>query len=222
MLLLLSNTKIGKKQEITVAKPLMQHSGLRLIVTFVVTLVLSACGTQPVVKETTELTSTERTQLPLSLGDIAVLENATSLMRDQKWKQAIKPLKKLQRKYPTNDIVAVNLASSYFASDNIDDAESICNEALSINNNSAEAHNLFGLISVERRKFTVAEASYKKAISLNANYANAHFNLALLYDMYYQEIPKAYQHYLKYLTLVPDDQSTKDWVEQLKYSLDQN
>ena len=185
-------------------------------------LVLSACGTQPVKQETPTSDSSEETVTALSLGDSATLEGALTLMREKNWKQALKPLKKLHKKYPRNDVIAVNLASSYFAINDLKEAESVCNEALASNSNSEQAHTLFGLISVEKRNFTAAEAAYKKAINLNNNYANAHYNLALLYDVFFQDIPKAYQHYVKYLSLVPDDQSTKDWVEQLKYSLDQN
>lgn len=192
------------------------------IITCLLAILISACGTQPVVKETTQPIAKEVVDTPLTLGDSATLENALSLMREQKWDQAIKPLRKLTKKYPGNLVIIINLASSYYATGDLNSAEELCKQALSISSNSAEAHNLSGLIAIEKHQFTEAEAAYKKALSINTDYANAYYNLALLYDVFFQDIPKAYQHYVKYLKLAPGDQATKDWVEQLKYSLDQN
>ena len=72
---------------------------------------------------------------------------------------------------------------------------------------------------MKKKQFSEAEKYYKTAISINKNFALAHYNLALLYDIYFQDIKRAYAQYLKYLSLVPDDKETQAWADELKYSL---
>ncbi|WP_086931396.1 tetratricopeptide repeat protein [Agarilytica rhodophyticola] len=142
-------------------------------------------------------------------------------MQKQEYKVAQKILRKLASQYSQNLAIKTNLATVYFKQGNIKEAEQICQQALSKGAKIEELYNLLGLISVENKKFQDAENYYRKALSLNKNYADAHHNLALLYDVYYQDINNAYQHYAKYLSLAPEDEEVKQWLEQLKYSLDQ-
>lgn len=137
------------------------------------------------------------------------------------FKKALKPLQKLDKKYPFNVGIKINLASSYLSLGRLDNAESVTEQALKTNNTIAELHNVLGLIAIERKRFRKAETEYLLAVTLDKNLANAHFNAALLYDIYFQDIPKAYTYYSNYLLLVPDDQNVKDWLDQLKYSLEQ-
>ncbi len=85
----------------------------------------------------------------------------------------------------------------------------------------AEVHNVLGLLAVEQKAFKKAETEYLLAVTLDKKLASAHYNLALLYDIYFQDIDKAYQSYQTYLSLNPNDSKTRDWVDQLKYSLEQ-
>ena len=65
-----------------------------------------------------------------------------------------------------------------------------------------------------------AEAQYLAAIKLDAACASCHYNLALLYDLYYQDLGKAigqYQAYLDHITNTDED--TQAWIEELKRNL---
>ena len=84
----------------------------------------------------------------------------------------------------------------------------------------SQIFNLHGLVLLEIGEIIDAEKAFANAIELNKDNYLAYFNLALVNDIYFQNINKAYQHYRKYLALIPfEDQKTTAWVEELSYSL---
>lgn len=84
----------------------------------------------------------------------------------------------------------------------------------------AQAYNLRAQIYIQNGMIKNAENDYLKALELDENYTNAHYNIALLYDIYYQDIRKAITHYEKYLSLLErPDKATVDWINHLKGSL---
>ncbi len=99
-------------------------------------------------------------------------------------------------------------------------AKTFVEKALTLTPEHSQALNLMGLIATHDRDIKLAERYYLKAIEHSAQYANAHYNLALLYDVYLQNIRKAvkyYQGYLEYAQI--EDKQTQDWVEHLQSSL---
>lgn len=184
------------------------------------TLLFSGCespGTQP------ERVDTPKTLMPsagLSALDQSKYNKAIEQIDNSDFKKALKILQKLDKKYQSHVGVKINLATSYLALGRIDNAAAVAKVALELNNTLAEIHNLLGLIAVEQNHYRKAETEYLLAVTLDKDLANAHYNAALLYDIYFQDIPKAYRFYANYLALVPNDQAVKDWLEQLKYSLE--
>lgn len=160
------------------------------------------------------------TSLPLSGLDQERYLSAVSRISEGRLKEAERTLLKLSKDYGNNQEVLVNLATVYLKQKKNRKAKELCERSVENGASIAEIHNILGLIAVDERDFAKAEAHYLKAISLDKGFANAHYNLALLYDIYYQDIPKAYAQYQKYLALKPGDKETQDWVEQLQYSLD--
>ena len=66
-----------------------------------------------------------------------------------------------------------------------------------------------------------AEKHYKEAIKNKNDYAIAHYNIALLYDVYLQDIKSAIPHYERYMKLINNkDKSTADWLEQINSQKD--
>lgn len=93
-------------------------------------------------------------------------------------------------------------------------------KSLAINSQLAEALNLMGLLHVHNRNVKAAETSYKQAIKSKMKYENAHYNLALLYDIYLQDTEQAIIYYRKYLALNKNkDKNTLNWLEQLERSI---
>lgn len=193
----------------------------RYVIMIFALFVLASCestGPRPTV--VTPETTAPSAPSTLSELDQELYLQAISLIKENNPTKAEKILSKLKKKYGRHQGVLTNLATTYFKQKKNDQAKQVCTDAINSNTSIPEIHNILGLIAVEDKDFPKAEAEYLKAIKLNKNFANAHYNLALLYDIYFQDIPKAYTQYEKYLALMPDDGETKSWVDQLQYSLD--
>jgi Flp pilus assembly protein TadD len=66
-------------------------------------------------------------------------------------------------------------------------------------------------------RFADAREAYEKAIALEPNYASAHLNLGILYDLYLWDGERAVQLYERYLALVPaGDDKVKRWVAEIR------
>ncbi len=201
----------------------LTYKNISLTCVLLISAVLFSGCESPGKQPTTTDTKPSRTKsVGLSDLDQNYYRKALELIDKGDFKKALKPLQKLDKKYPFNVGVKINLASSYLSLGRLDNAASVAEQALKSNNTVAELHNVLGLIAIEQKRFRKAETEYLLAVTLNKNLANAHYNTALLYDIYFQDIPKAYTYYSNYLALVPDDQDVKDWLDQLKYSLDQD
>ena len=109
-----------------------------------------------------------------------------------------------------------NLALIQFKKKNYEQSLELVNKALLRNPELAQAYQLRGQLFVTKRKIHDAKKDYVKAIELKPDYINAHYNLALLYDIYLQEIALAIKHYETYLSLIKKpDEATQEWVNHL-------
>jgi tetratricopeptide (TPR) repeat protein len=60
---------------------------------------------------------------------------------------------------------------------------------------------------------------YEKALRLNPQDADTHYNLAIIYDEVSKNPKRAIEHYQKYLELKPDAadiDEVKDWITRLE------
>ena len=58
---------------------------------------------------------------------------------------------------------------------------------------------------------------YQQALSSDDSYANAHRNIAILYEIYRGEYDKALQHYHRYLALIGgEDREVSMWIADLE------
>jgi len=110
-----------------------------------------------------------------------------------------------------------NLAIIALKQNQPDKALELVKTSLIRNDKLPQALNLLAYIEQENGEIKSAEKHYLEAIKYNQNYALAHFNIALLYDIYLQNVDKAIPHYERYMKLINNkDKTTADWVEQLK------
>jgi len=115
----------------------------------------------------------------------------------------------------------VNLALIAFREDNFDSAEKLVQQAIVLNPEQAQAYHLRAQLHLKKGAIKLAQADYQKALELKPDYINAHHNLALLYDIFLQEIALAIDHYTKYLSLLEkEDEKTRNWVKHLQGTLD--
>ncbi len=116
-----------------------------------------------------------------------------------------------------------NLALISIKKVNLAQAEIYAKTALAKNPNMAQALNLSGYLAQKKGEINKAKSYYLQAISHKSDYALAHYNLALLFDVYLQDIAKAIEHYQFYLAYSEQkDENTKNWLEGLKATLAAN
>jgi len=113
-----------------------------------------------------------------------------------------------------------NLALVYFKMNDYEKSLKQVDKAIQLNPEQAQALNLRAQIYIINGEIHKAKDDYIHAIKVKPKYANAQYNLALLYDIYLQEIKLAIKHYKVYLSLLKKpDEATIDWVKHLEGTL---
>ncbi len=113
-----------------------------------------------------------------------------------------------------------NLALVYFKKNEYKKSFKFVNKAIELNPKQAQALNLRAQLYILNGKIHKAKNDYLLAIKSKPNYANAQYNIALLYDIYLQDIELAIKHYKLYMSLLKKkDEGTLEWVKHLQGTL---
>lgn len=173
-------------------------------------------------------TPTTDTEVSLPAANVSELtpaekksyEQALSQLSAEKPEKAEKTLHKLAQSHPGNPGLWINLANACYQSNQLEKANTAVKHAQKLNGNTPELYNIAGLVAVANGDYKNAEKHYLTVLKLNSNAANTHYNLALLYDVFFQDIRRAVTHYEQYLALGnQDDEETTNWLEELKLNL---
>jgi tetratricopeptide (TPR) repeat protein len=110
-----------------------------------------------------------------------------------------------------------NLGILYHRQGKLEEAEAAFKQALQLDAKDYVAANYLGMIYRSQGKFGDAEAAYKQALAANPDYGYAHLNLAILYDIYLDNLPMALDHYKQYQRLSGDsDKQLVGWLADLR------
>lgn len=191
---------------------------LSSLITVISLLVLSACAhdaSRP--SEPKPETEQPRT---ISESDRVEYQNAINALNNNQLAKAQRLFSQFIHNKPGLAGAYANLALIHFKKNEFDKSLVQVNKALALNADKAQALNLRAKLFVHDGKIHKAKDDYLKAIKLKPEYINAHYNLALLYDVYLQEITLAIEHYKIYLSLLKEpDTNTEAWVEHLERAL---
>ena len=175
----------------------------------VLVIFISSCTSTPQEKQPTKSS--------FSPTEVITYQEALANIQSDELNKAISELNKLVQAHPAHSGAAINLATALYKAKKFDEASRALDNAKKINPNIPEVYNLSGLINVEQGEYTSAEKNYLAAIKARKNYAEAHYNLALVYDIFYQDLGQAISQYEEYLTLTGNsDKATISWVAELK------
>lgn len=192
---------------------------LTLALLIFLSLILGGCGSsakKPVASGANNLGKTSQFSEQQQID----YKQALGLLSNNKHQEAEVILIKLSKQLPGHAGPWANLGLLNLVQKKPAEAEEFVKTALKINPNMSQALNLMGLIATHNRDIKAAESYYIKAIKQDNGYANAHYNLALLYDIYLQDIRKAAKEYREYLKYIDhEDNATLSWVEQLERAL---
>lgn len=122
------------------------------------------------------------TLLRANPDDVVALVNLGGVeYRLKHFAEAEKALKKAVRLQPETGAAWLSLGAAYCDEDRLDEALAALAQAVLLEPKSARAHNYLGVTIGKKKWFSGAEMELQRALELDSNYADAHFNLALLY-----------------------------------------
>ena len=172
-------------------------------------------------KETQGLV-TEKDNTAVSL-ELALYKKAVLTLNNKQLNQAETLFLEMSKVQPDMAGSWANLALIRLKKDDLNGAKEYIEIALDKNPNMPQVLNLAGDVALKEDRLNDAKTYFELAIKNKNDYALAHYNLALIYDIYLQDIPLAVQHYELYLQYsTQPDKSTEKWVKGLKSIIQDN
>lgn len=146
-------------------------------------------------------------------------EQALAAMREARYDEARSILQALAEAYPELSGPPTNLGIIAMRADN-DPARAVQHfrAAVAANPGNAVAHNWIGVLLRQRGAHEAAERAYLRALEARPDYAKAHRNIGILYDVHLGEVGKARHHYREYLELDREADSliVRVWLNALE------
>jgi Tfp pilus assembly protein PilF len=150
----------------------------------------------------------------------ALFDAAQLAQKNQQWSDAERHYQQLLEKYPQLSGPALNLALIYAQTQRPQLAEESFQRAMQINPDNNAAGDQYGIWLRTQGRFDAAEAMYLQTLARHPDYAAAHLNLAILYDIYLGKPASALEYYQRYLELNNDEQSPVcAWIADLQRRL---
>lgn len=131
--------------------------------------------------------------------------------------QALVMFRSLAERFPQLSGPQLNVGLIYMEQQDFAKAQQALEKCLAINDANPYAHNALGLALREQGKFDDALIHYERALVLDPKYARAHFNLAVLAELYLQDLSLALKHFQAYQDLqkIPDE-NVGNWIVDLQ------
>jgi Flp pilus assembly protein TadD len=143
-------------------------------------------------------------------------DNATRLLQQQKLAEGIALLTKVTESAPLAIAPHMDLGIAYSRTGDLERATASLQQALKLDPDHPIALNEIGMVYRKQGRFADARASYEKALAVYPSFHYAHRNLAILCDLYLQDMACALQHYEAYRLAVPDDQEASKWIADVQ------
>ena len=152
--------------------------------------------------------------VPPALND--AYDKALDLMRSKQYDKALQQMENLAAHNPLYSGPLVNQGLIYLQMGKYNNAEKTLEAAVQVNNLNPYAWDALGTALRYQGKFDASRKAYEHALSLDNQYARAHFNLAVLAELYLQDLTLALEHYQRYqsLQLTPDP-AVSHWIVDL-------
>jgi tetratricopeptide (TPR) repeat protein len=156
---------------------------------------------------------------PRALADFA---RALQLVKSGKDEEAELEFQLIANSYPAYPGALVNLGLLYRKHGDLAKSEQSLQAAVQRDGNDAEGWCELGVTLRLEGKFHEAADAYNRAISVNANFAPAYRNLAIVLDLYLGDTAAALTAMEHYKELAADDKAATGWIADLKQRAGKN
>ena len=196
---------------------------------------LAACSGNPTVPDTTgsaEATADEsgkRIASPnpyladsgsVPSGAKAGLARAREHFVQQQYPAAEAELKQVVAQWAVLSGAWLNLAKVQLKLNQPEQAEASLKQAVAVNENNVFAWNTLGVLLRDQGRFDEARSAYENALSHWPDFAVAHRNLGILFDLYLHQPEQALHHYREARALEPEeDRVLLGWIMDLERRL---
>jgi Tfp pilus assembly protein PilF len=186
----------------------MLNPSTRLIGLVVMTcLLFSGCSSTPT-------RSQQTTASPAMEADFA---QALEYMQTANWAGAMDILEGLAVQNEQLPGVWLNLGIARSKLGDSDNAITALEQAVQLDPANAIAHNQLGIVYRQAGDLVRAKQQYEESLGADSRLADAHWNLAMLYELYLHEPARALHHYQEYQQLTgSDDQRLSISIAGLK------
>ncbi|MEJ2574737.1 MAG: tetratricopeptide repeat protein [Gammaproteobacteria bacterium] len=141
---------------------------------------------------------------------------AINLLNGEKYQEAIKLLEEVVAKTDKFTAPYIDLGMAYARTGDMKNAEKNLEKAVEINSHHPVALNQLGLVYRKTGRYKKAQETYQAILTMYPEFLPARQNLAVLCDIYLQDLSCALNEYEEYLKRVPDDKKMKIWVADVK------
>jgi tetratricopeptide (TPR) repeat protein len=141
---------------------------------------------------------------------------ALQMMKSNRLTDAELEFKQLTVAYPQFAGPQLNLGLLYLNASRLPEAEAAFKAALQTSPANPIAGDELGIVERKLGKFADAEAAYLHAIAAEPNYAPAHLNLGVLYDLYLEEPQKALEQFQRYIEIAGENKQVSGWLIELR------
>jgi len=180
------------------------------------TLLHSACAHTPATLLHRSTTTQEKSRT-LSADDKILYLHALESLKNKQPKGTLQTFKRLQKDYPDFVSAWIGEGDLYLQQRQWQQALAAYKQAQTIHPDLPSLYTRQAYCYRQLGQFDLAESAYQKTLDLKPDYALAHYNYAILLDLYLQQPQEAIIHFEHYqrLQTTPDSQVAK-WLKELK------
>lgn len=185
--------------------------------------VVCACatpGTRPVpveVRDGATLTITEDVRVPS--GVRSDFEDAVRLLEQERYAEAISLLEEVTEAAPELTSPHIDLGMAYNRTDDLERAEASLQQALEQSPRHPVALNELGIVYRRTGRFQQARKSYERALEIHPDFHFARRNLAILCDLYLEDLECALEQYERHAESFPRDETLAMWIADIRNRL---
>ncbi|OUS27883.1 hypothetical protein A9Q98_08340 [Thalassotalea sp. 42_200_T64] len=129
-------------------------------------------------------------------------------------------LEQLAINHPTLSGIKLHLGDIAIIAGQLDKAKDYYQQVISVNSDNYFAYNRLGSLYRQQGSFAQAKANYQAALTSWPAFAEAHLNLAILFDLYIGDKASALHHYKIYQLLSENNQRrVKGWIVDVSAQL---